>query len=354
MKEILVVDDNMTNLAQIEAQISNRYSVTLAKSGAQALRICERELPDLILLDVEMPVMDGFETLERLREKPVMSRVPVIFLTASRDSETEVKALKSGARDFITKPVGKNILLHRIELHLRVSLYQTRLADRVAEMTDSIATSFAEMIECRDENTGGHVIRTSKYVEMLGVEMLARKLFVSELSGGVLGMMVRAAPLHDIGKIAISDRILLKPGKLDNEEFAAIKKHAPIGADILKNMYCRMPTQAYLQFAIMIAGTHHERYDGKGYPAGLSGEEIPLCGRIMAVADVYDALVDDRVYRKGMSHKDALGIITSGAGAQFDPQVVEIFDDRNLAFAKMAEEVNLQHTREWQSKGSDE
>ncbi|MDR3322204.1 MAG: response regulator [Synergistaceae bacterium] len=346
MMEILVVDDNMTNLAQIEAQLSGRYGVTLAKSGAQALHICERERPDLILLDVEMPGMDGFDTLGMLKDDPRLSRIPVIFLTASRDSATEVRGLKSGARDFITKPVGKNILLHRIELHLRVSSYQSHLADRVAEMTDSIAASFAELIECRDENTGGHVIRTSKYVELLGTELLARNLFMSELSGAELGLMVRAAPLHDIGKIAISDRILLKPGKLDDAEFAAIKKHAPIGAEILKNMYGRMPTQAYLQFAVMIAGTHHERYDGKGYPWGLAGDEIPACGRIMAVADVYDALVDNRVYRKGMNHEDALGIITRGAGTQFDPHVAEVFSDCNLAFAKMAEEINLQRVEE--------
>jgi len=325
MRRILVVDDNLAILKQISSYLSEDYEVSLAKSGPLALQICVREKPDLILLDVEMSDMDGFGVMDRLKENPYLDRIPVIFLTANHSVEVEIRALESGARDFIMKPVEKSILVHRIELHLRFASYQAQTEQNVMTLSDSIATSFAEMIECRDENTGGHVIRTSRYVDILGKELIKQNLFPDELNPAELQMMVRAAPLHDIGKIAISDRILLKVGRLDDMEFAAIKCHSEIGASILKRMYQRMPAQHYLRYASLIAGSHHERYDGKGYPQGLSGESIPLCGRIMAVADVYDALIDNRVYRGSMGHIQASNIIFENTGTHFDPRIVEAF-----------------------------
>jgi putative two-component system response regulator len=336
VKRILVVDDNVASLRQIGAQLSTSYDLLLARSGALALQICVQERPDLVLLDVEMPEMDGFETLSRLRQNPWLMRIPVIFLTGRHDAETEVRGLASGARDFIMKPVERSILLHRIGLHLRFSDWQSHLENVVMEMSDSIAASFAELIECRDENTGGHVMRTGRYVERLGRELLKRDIFAGELSGSELDMIVRAAPLHDIGKIAISDRILLKPDRLSDEEFAIMKGHTTIGAEILESMYARTPTQRYLRYAGMIAASHHERYDGKGYPRGLAGNNIPLCGRIMAVADVYDALVDNRVYRRAMNHTEACRILLDGKGAQFDPALIEIFESCNVEFDRMA------------------
>jgi putative two-component system response regulator len=325
MRRILVVDDNLTILKQISSYLSDDYEVSLAKSGPLALQICVKEKPDLILLDVEMSDMDGFGVMAQLRENPYLDRIPVIFLTANHSVEVEIRALESGARDFIVKPVEKSILLHRIELHLRFASYQAQTEETVMTLSDSIATSFAEMIECRDENTGAHVIRTSKYVDILGKELMKQGLFPDELNPVELQMMVRAAPLHDIGKIAISDRILLKVGRLDDMEFAAIKCHSEIGASILKRMYQRMPAQHYLRYASLIAGSHHERYDGKGYPQGLAGENIPLCGRIMAVADVYDALIDNRVYRGSMGHIQASNIIFENTGTHFDPRIVDSF-----------------------------
>jgi putative two-component system response regulator len=187
--------------------------------------------------------------------------------------------------------------------------------------------AFAELIECRDENTGEHVARTSRYVEMLGRNLIEKRMFAEELTPIDLAMMVRAAPLHDIGKIAISDRVLLKPDRLDDEEFNIMKQHTIVGEEILDHMFARTPTQHYLQYAKQIAASHHERFDGKGYPRGLAGDEIPLCGRIMAVADVYDALVDDRVYRPGMKHTEACRIIIDGKNKNFDCRVVEAFED---------------------------
>ncbi|GHS93778.1 response regulator [Synergistales bacterium] len=326
MKEILIVDDNVASLKQIGAYLTGRYSFSMAKSGAQALQICSHEKPDLILLDVEMPEMDGFATLEKIKKNPVLSRIPVIFLSGNRDVPTEVKCLRLGALDFIKKPVEKNILIHRLELHLKISSYQIQLADSVARMADSISATIAEMIEWRDENTGGHVIRTSKLVDFIGRELLLTRQFEGELSASALEMIVRAAPLHDIGKISISDSILLKPDKLNDEEFNIMKTHAVLGAEILRNMHSRMPTQSYLMYAEKIAASHHERYDGKGYPYGLSGEDIPLSARIMSVADVYDALMDNRVYRKGMSHDEAFSIMAKGRGTQFDPRIIDAFE----------------------------
>jgi putative two-component system response regulator len=336
MKKILIVDDNIATLKQIGALLSNDYSVSLAKSGELALKICITDRPDLILLDVEMPELNGFETIERLKKNPYLESIPVLFLTGNRGAETEIKALASGARDYITKPVEKTILIHRIELHLGFAEYQAQLENKVKALSDSIAISFAEVIECRDANTGGHVVRTSEYVRMLGMNLIEKELFPDELNPVELDMMVRAAPLHDIGKIAISDSILLKPGRLNDTEFAAMKTHTAIGAEIVEGMIAYTPNLKYLKYAKMIAGCHHERWDGKGYPAGLNGDAIPLCARLMSIADVYDALVDDRVYRRGMPHADARAIIVDGSGKNFDGRIVESFLEIEGGFEKAA------------------
>jgi putative two-component system response regulator len=283
-----------------------------------------------------MPGMDGFETIARLKENPALNSIPVIFITGNRDTATEVEGFKLGARDFIKKPVVRSVLIHRLDLHLNISSYQSQLADSVKTLADSLSSSISELIECRDENTGGHVMRTSKYFDLLGRDLIDRGEFSGRLSADSLNMMVRAAPLHDIGKISISDRILLKPDRLTDEEFRIMKTHTEIGAGILKQMYARTPTQLYLKYAIRIAASHHERFDGNGYPTGASGENIPICGRIMAVADVYDAVINDRVYHKGLSHAEAFRIIIDGRGAQYDPRVVDSFENCHHKFAELS------------------
>ena len=327
MQRILIIDDNISILKQISSYLEHTYDVTLAKSGLLGFQICMKEQPDLILLDIEMPGNDGFEIIDMFKRSVLLSRIPVIFLTAKNDEAVEVKALRSGARDFIKKPVERNILLHRIALHLRLTSYQAKTEEKVTVLADSFAVSLAEFIECRDENTGGHVMRTSKAVQLLGQDLINRNIFPYELNQKELQSIVRAAPLHDLGKIAISDKILLKPGKLDDEEFSIMKTHAFIGGSIIEHMYLRIPTQHYLFYASLIAASHHERYDGKGYPKNLKGEEIPLAARIMSVADVYDAIVSNRVYHRGMDHDKALSIILEGRGTQFDPAVVDSFSN---------------------------
>lgn len=325
MAKILIVDDDLASLRHVRALLAGMHTVLMAKSGDYALMMAARSRPDLILLDINMPGMDGFDTLQLLRSNNRLSFIPVIFLTGSHDPEAEIAGLRAGAQDFITKPFEKSVLIHRLDMHLRLSAYQRQLHDTVRDMEDSIVVNLAELIECRDHNTGSHVQRTAAYFNLLGKALIAEGVFADELDAHTLDFMVRAAPLHDIGKIGISDVVLLKPGRLSDEEFAVIKKHPAIGASVLGSMYSRLPTQYYLLYARNIAESHHERYDGKGYPHGLAGESIPLCGRIMAIVDVYDALVSDRVYRPSMTHEEACRIIIEGRGRHFDPVVTDIF-----------------------------
>ncbi|MDR3255353.1 MAG: response regulator [Synergistaceae bacterium] len=324
MKQILIVDDNLIILQQIGVCLEGKYNVMLAKSGAQALSICEREIPDLILLDIEMPVMDGFETIECLKCNGILRHIPVIFLTASHDITTETRALRMGAVDFITKPVEKSILLHRIELHLELNDYQLNLKKSIKDLEDNIVLSFADLVECKDSNAGGHVLRTSRYLGVLGREMIDRGMFPEELTEDALKLMVQAAPFHDIGKIGISDVILLKPGELSDDEYRVVKQHTVIGSRVLSKIYERTMSQNYLKYASLMAEGHHERYDGTGYPYGLKGNEIPLCCRIISVVNVYDACKTDRVYRRAMDHKGAINVISMGRGTEFDPLIAEV------------------------------
>jgi putative two-component system response regulator len=298
-----------------------------------ALQICRRERPDIILLDVEMPEMDGFQTIARLKEDPALSQIPVIFLTGNRDTATEIKALGSGAMDFIAKPANTDILFHRLELHLQFAAYQSSLENTVKELENSIVTSFAELVECKDDNAGAHVLRTGKYVEILGRRLLAQGACPEELNGEDLDMIIRAAPFHDVGKIGVSDTLLLKEGALTKEEYEEVKKHTLIGAHFLDAIYRRTPEQHYLKFAKQIAESHHEKYDGTGYPRGLAGTGIPLCARIMTVANVYDGCITDRVYRKALSHEEACAVILEGKGSWFDPRIVETFEAVKDQFA---------------------
>jgi putative two-component system response regulator len=237
--------------------------------------------------------------------------------------------------DFITKPVNKDILFHRLELHLQFSAYQTSLENTVIELENSIVASFAELIECKDLNMGGHMLRTGKHAGLIGMKLLETGTFAEELTEANLNCIVRATPFHDIGKIGISDILLLKEGKLAEDEYNEIKKHTLIGAQFLEKIYERTPEQDYLKFAIPIARSHHERYDGTGYPDGLAGDAIPLCARIIAVANAYDIWLIDRPYRKGLEHDAVCRIILEERGRAFDPRVVDAFMAVQDIFAGM-------------------
>lgn len=332
VEKILIVDDNLANLRYISGQIARLYTVIPAKSGDQALRIAERQSPDLILLDVDMPDMDGFAVLSRLRENDKLRHIPIIFLTANHLPEVEMKALAAGAQDFIAKPFEKRVLAHKIEMHLRLCRCRRGLRDSVKGLEDGITACFAELVGRRSGYADGRARRVGLYMAALGTGVREAGYFVEELTEEELDMMVRAAPLHDIGNIGVSDVTLLKAGSLDEAEYSLVKAHTAIGATILQDMYARLPMQAHLPYAKMIAESHHERYDGSGYPQGLVGDAIPLCARLMAVADVYDALVTDRPYRKALPHEDACRIIVSGKGSAFDPLAIDVFVKKQSLF----------------------
>lgn len=332
MKHILVVDDNLTALKQLETQLALRYGVSLAKSGRLALQIGRSEVPDLILVDTEMPDMDGFETIGALKKDPLLQHIPVIFLSEDYDPAMEVRALEVGAVDFIPKTTHTDILLHRIELHLQLFAYQHHLEHTIKELEDNIVLSFMELVGCKGDTVDNHLPATGDYVRLIGQELLKRGIFGAALTEEEVELIGRAAPFHDIGKIGISDLILMKPGSLSPEEYEEVKKHTIIGGQVLGFIYERNPEQLYFKYAQLMALGHHERFDGSGYPYGLAGEDIPLCSRIMAAANVYSACITDRIYRPAYSHAEAIGIIIAGKGTEFDPRIVEVFETAGDAF----------------------
>jgi putative two-component system response regulator len=336
MKKILVVDDNLLTLKQLEVHLSQRYDVILAKTGKIAVEVCKTVKPDLILLDVKMPEMDGYETMSELQKNPRLEFVPILFLTGSSDIVTELRCLEMGAMDFIAKPANKNILLHRIDLHLQFSSYQTKSEEIVRDLENSIATSFAELIEYKTDYSGRHGEDTSMYTLVLGKELLRRRTFDAELTELELEKIARASSFHDIGKIGISDLILKKKGPLTAEEFEMAKKHSVIGAEVLSNIYKKLPAHFYFKYAVLIAKWHHEKWDGTGYPEGLKGEDIPLSCRIVGLTNVYAACRKARSYRPAMSHFETCLFITQGSGTFFDPRIVDAFEGVEKEFEEMS------------------
>ena len=325
MKRILVVDDNVVILKQVKIQLSGSYEVMLAKSGEIALQILQRRRPDLFLLDVEMPDMDGFELFEKIRELPGLLGIPVIFHSSLTDSNIQQRCFKMGARDYIVKPTAPDVLLYRIALHLQLSNYIRNMEEMVAALSGIITESFSELINYRYK-MNGHSERVPKICSLLGRQLINQNLFFAELNPLDLELIVRASPLHDIGNITIPDKILLKPGPLTEIERNIMKNHCTKGAAILDHFSLRIPTQRFFQYARLIALTHHEAWNGGGYPMGLKENSIPLCGRLAAVADVYDDITSERVYREKFNHKEACSVIRKEKGKRFDPQIIEAFD----------------------------
>jgi putative two-component system response regulator len=325
VKRILIVDDTLSVLKQMEIQLADTYEVMIAKSGAMALKAARYRRPDLFILDVEMPGMDGFELFARIREDPRLSGIPVIFNTTLADTRTQVRAFAMGARDFIVKPASRDILRYRIELHLRLADYLGRMEETVRSLSGIMTESFAELINFRYKMEG-HSERTPRFCALLGEELGRRGTYGDELNSLDLQHIIQASPLHDIGNITIPDRILLKPGPLSGEEKSVMHKHTIRGARILEQFSRRLPMQRFFHYAKLIALTHHEAWDGGGYPAGLAGEAIPLCSRLAAVADVYDDLTSERVYRDRMDHEGACRTILAEKGKRFDPGILDAFE----------------------------
>ena len=325
MKRVLVVDDNRVILEQVKMQLSENYEVMLAKSGSMALQMLRLKRPDLFLLDLEMPGMDGFELFGRLKEQPCLCTVPVIFYSSLTDYKIQQRCFKEGAKDYVVKPTSRDVLLYRISLHLELADYLNRMEETASALAGIMTESFAELINYRYK-MNGHSKNVPKICAILGRELLKQKQFSAELNPEDLSMIIQASPLHDIGNITIPDKILLKPGKLTENERNIMKNHSICGAAIINHFSLRIPTQRFYQYARLIAQTHHEAWDGGGYPSGLKENAIPLCGRIVAVADVYDDITSDRVYRNRVNHEEACNIIKSEKGKRFDPRIVQAFE----------------------------
>ena len=332
MDTIFVVDDSDTVLAFVVKAIGDYYRVMTMPSAMKMFTLMAKVKPDLILLDIEMPEINGLETLKRLKASKDYADIPVIFLTGRTDADTEVIGFELGAHDFISKPFSGPVLLNRIRTHLHIDAIVRERTKKLRQVRDSIVRVFAQTIEKRDDMTGGHVERTSEYMKILLRAMLAHGVYADEINEQDIDMVASSARLHDVGKIHIPDSILNKNGKLTDEEYAQMKTHSEMGVAIIEEILSEVSGEKFLQTAKLIAHYHHERWDGKGYPQGLAGTDIPLYGRVMAVCDVYDALTSVRPYKKAFSHDEALNIITSEAGKQFDPKIAQVFFEEQAQF----------------------
>lgn len=346
-KKIMLIDDNITNLSLGKSVLSEKYDVITIPSGVKLFKMLERTIPDLILLDIEMPEMSGYDVIKRLKHMEATRHVPVIFLTAKNDDSSQLEGLTLGAVDYISKPFSPALLLKRIDVHLTIEAqkceleeqkkelkeYNENLQEMVDKKTRTVVTlqnavlqTVSELVECRDDVTGGHVERTQYFLRLLVNAAYAQGFYHAQLEEWRRDeFFFQSCQLHDVGKIAIRDSILMKPGKLTSEEFELMKTHTTFGAKVIAKIGRMTEERSFLEHARIFAESHHERWDGTGYPLGLCGEDIPLQGRLMAIADVYDALVSDRPYKKAFPHQEANDIIFSGKGSHFDPALADVF-----------------------------
>lgn len=338
---ILVVDDTSDNLLLMSSLLKDLYRVKLANSGEKALKVARASPPpDLILLDIMMPGMSGYDVIGELKADAATRDIPVIFLTAMSAVEDEKRGLEMGAVDYITKPISPPIVLARVGNHLHIKAVADFLRDKsqflenevtkrtreIAAIQDVTTLALASLAETRDNETGNHIRRTQFYVKALAEKLKTYPRFGYFLSDDTINMLFKSAPLHDIGKVGIPDRILLKPGRFTPDEFEVMKTHTTLGRDAIEHAEKQLGMKVdFLQFAKEIAYSHQEKWDGSGYPEGISGDDIPISARLMAVADVYDALISRRLYKDSMPHEKALEIIIEGKGSHFDPDVVDAF-----------------------------
>ncbi|MGA3800933.1 putative cyclic di-GMP phosphodiesterase [Pseudomonas fluorescens] len=338
---LLVVDDTPDNLMLMTDLLKDRYRVKAANSGEKALRVLQGDtLPDLILLDVMMPGLSGHEVAQQLKRDPRTRDIPIIFLTAMAATEDEIHGLELGAVDYITKPIRPALVLARVDTQLKLKAAQDFLRDHndylereverrtreVIAIQDVAIQAMASLAETRDNETGNHIRRTQHYIKVLAEHLSDHPRFSHFLTEDTIALLFKSAPLHDIGKIGIPDHILLKPGRFTEDEFEIMKTHTTLGRDAIQHAEDQLGIRAeFLSLAKEIAYSHQEKWDGSGYPQGLAGDDIPVSARLMAVADVYDALISRRVYKAGMPHAQAVEIIRQGRGTHFDPDICDAF-----------------------------
>jgi len=349
---IMVVDDTPQNLRLLENLLTERgYRVFALPNGEMALRAAAKHMPDLILLDIDMPGLTGYEVCERLKRDPQLAEVPVIFISALSETADKVRAFEAGGVDYVTKPIKFDEVAARVATHLKIRALQAsleehnkRLEEIVAAQVRKISASqmatifaLAKLAENRDTDTGEHLERVQEYCRVLAQDLQRSSAYSCLIGDDFIENIYQASPLHDIGKVAIPDNVLLKPGKLSNEEFEVMKTHTTVGAQTLKAVLDHYPENTFVRMGIDIARHHHERWNGTGYPDGLRAEDIPLSARVMAVVDVYDAFRSDRCYRNALSHESTWEIILAGGGTQFDPVIIDRFRRLESTFQEIFE-----------------
>jgi len=331
-KTIFVVDDSETNLSSAKEALKEHHRVMTMPSAEKMFALIDKRTPDLILLDIEMPVMDGFQALTQLKSQRKYADIPVIFLTSMTNADIEARGFQLGVIDFINKPFSAPVLLNRLKTHLETDeTIRARTAElehktrQLQTLQNGILSVLAGMVEDRDKTTGNHILRTSEYLEILIEGMKVRGVYSEELNDLDITLIVSSARLHDIGKISIPDAILNKPNRLTDAEFEIMKTHCTFGEHVIDKIAELTDDQEFLHYAKIFVKSHHEHWDGNGYPNGLEGHGIPLLGRIMSVVDVYDALTSERPYKKAMDQDQSMNIIMENAGTKFDPLITEVF-----------------------------
>jgi len=353
--KIIIVDDNLSNLTMGRNMLKEFYEVYPAPSAAKLFEILGNVTPDLILLDIEMPEMDGYETIKKLKADPMYREIPVMFLTAKSDESSELAGFDLGAMDYLSKPFSAPLLLKRIANQLLIVQQKRDLKDyadnleqkvkektkEVMELKNAVLATVADLVEFRDQLTGSHTNRTQAYLKVLTEQLIVDKKYSDEVEKWDMDFFLPSAQLHDVGKISITDLILNKPGKLEPEEFEIMKTHVSAGVAAIERIMKKTAEHAFLHHALSIAGTHHEKWDGSGYPKGLKGYDIPLEGRLMAIADVYDALISERPYKKPIPHEESCKIIEEGSGTHFDPVLIEVFVKVKDNFKTIVQEIGF-------------
>ncbi|MBN1545417.1 MAG: response regulator [Syntrophaceae bacterium] len=345
---ILVVDDQVENFEILSDMLDSRsHTVRAVNSGKLAVDIAERDPPDLVLLDVMMPEMDGFAVCRLFKKHPALSHIPIIFISGLNDTSNKIAGFQAGGVDYITKPFHVEEVLARVETHLvlqrmqrELERYNLYLEDLVREKVQEISNSqlatilaLSKLAESRDDVTGQHIERTRNFCKIIAEELRQTYRYAEEVSESFVETIFHAAPLHDIGKVGVPDGFLLKADRLTTEEFEVLKSHALIGARTLQTVHDQYPQNAIITMGISLARSHHEKWNGSGYPDGLRGEDIPLSARIMAVADVYDGLRSKRLYKDALTHEESRRIILEESGTQFDPAVVDAFEAHEAEIA---------------------
>lgn len=362
---VLVVDDTPENLTMLYSLLKDQYRVLVANSGARALQLLSAEaLPDLVLLDVLMPGIGGIEVCRQMKGSTRTAGIPVIFLTAMVEREAEQAGFDAGAVDYIIKPFSPPVVLARVRTHLKLKAAADFLQDQAAFLQkevekrtrevqviqDVTIMAMASLAETRDHETGNHIRRTQNYVRLLALQLRSHPRFQHFLDAQTIALLYKSAPLHDIGKVGIPDNILLKPGALTVEEFEIMKTHTILGRDAIAVAEKLLDApSSFLRLAREIANYHQEKWDGSGYPEGLAGDAIPISARLMAVADVYDALISRRVYKPPYPHATAVRMIEEGRGHHFDPDIVDAFLLAADDFHQIALQFSDQHEADGQA-----